>query len=79
LNITDDDLASWKGILKQYVSDQKKTPEYWMNAISMRYLDGKDFTTGCNAKIDAVTADDIRNLLTSLAEGSRVEYIIERK
>ena len=79
LNITDDDLASWKEILKQYVSDQKKTPEYWMNAISMRYLDGKDFTTGCDAKIDAVTADDIRNLLTSLAEGSRVEYIIERK
>ena len=77
LNITDDDLASWKGILKQYVSDQKKTPEYWMNAISMRYLDGKDFTTSYTAAIDAVNADGLMRMFSDLNTGSKVEYVVQ--
>ena len=79
LNITEEDLESWKTLLKQYMEDRKNSPEYWLRAISMRYLDRKDFTTSCDVRIDAVTADKIQELLISLAKGSRVEYIINRK
>jgi hypothetical protein len=61
------------------VAEKKKTPEYWLQRISMRYLDGKDFTTGCDAKIDAVTAEKVKTLLSSLVDGSKVEYIISKK
>ena len=79
LKITKEELNAYKALLKKYMSERKKNPEYWLNAISMRYLDSKDFTTGCDAKIDAVTADKVKALLASLVNGSKVEYIISRK
>jgi predicted Zn-dependent peptidase len=79
LNITKEELAAYKALLKKDVAEKKKTPEYWLQRISMRYLDGKDFTTGCDAKIDAVTAEKVKTLLSSLVDGSKVEYIISKK
>ena len=79
LKITKEELGAYKALLKKYISERKKNPEYWLHAVSMRYLDGKDFTTGCDAKIDAVTVDKVKTLLASLVNGSKVEYIISRK
>ena len=79
LKITKEDLDAYKAFLKKDVAEKKKTPEYWLQHISMRHLDGKDFTTGCDAKIDAVTADKVKALLASLDDGSKVEYIISKK
>jgi len=66
-------------MLKKHVAERKKSPEYWQDAISMRYLEGKDFTTGCDARIDMVTVPKVKALLSSLSNGSRVEYIISKK
>lgn len=79
LDITEAELASYKAILKKSMADSRKDPEYWLNAIAMRYLEGKDFTTGCDARIDAVTVEKIRSLISSLSKGSRVEYIINKR
>ena len=79
LEITNEELDMYKALLKKYMAERKKNPEYWLSAISTRYLDGKDFTTGCDARIDAVTADKVKALLGSLVNGSKVEYIISRK
>lgn len=79
LDISKEDLASYKAMLKKYMAERKKSPEYWQDAISMRYLGGKDFTTGCDARIDAVTVSKVKDLLASLVNGSRVEYIISKK
>ena len=56
-----------------------QSPEYWVNAILLRYLEGKDFTIGYDNKIDEVSAEDVRALLKSLDEAGKVEYIIRRK
>ena len=79
LEISDAELSSYKEMLKKYIAERKKDPEYWLEAVSMRYVEGKDFTTGCDARIDAVTVDKVKGLLASLVNGSRVEYIISRK
>ena len=49
-----------------------------MHALSMRYLDGKDLTSGYEAKIDAVTTEKVKMILASLTEASKVEYIIRK-
>jgi predicted Zn-dependent peptidase len=69
-------LAACKAYLKNIMSLDMKDPDYWTDAIALRYLDGKDLTTGYAAKIDAVTADDVKAVFGLLEEGSKVEYII---
>ena len=63
LDIAKEELDAYKALIKKDIAAKKNNPEYWLQAISMRYLDGKDFTTGCDAKIDAVTVDKVRALL----------------
>jgi hypothetical protein len=72
-------LAACKAALKNEVSLEMKSPLYWTNAIALRYLDGKDLTTGYAGHIDAVKAADVRNVLEMLENGSKVEYVITKK
>lgn len=78
LEISDAELSSYKTRLKKGLVLKKSDPEYWTRILTFRYLDGKDLMTGAEAKIDAVTKDDIRKVLALLGDGSRVEYIITR-
>jgi hypothetical protein len=79
VKMSDKELASYRSILKKRIEINKKSPEYWLKAISIRYLDGKDFTTGSDARIDAVSREKVMNILSSLKNGARVEYITNRK
>lgn len=72
-------LAACKAALKNEKSQAMNTPRYWTDAIALRYLDGKDLTTGYMAKLDAVNADDVKNVLGMLEAGSKVEYVIKGK
>ena len=54
-----------------------KEPLYWTNAIALRYLDGKDFTTGNLTRIDAVNAKSVKAIFELLESGSKVEYVIK--
>ena len=78
MEISDETLAECKEALKKIVEVEMTDPAYWTDAITLRYLDGKDLTTGYAAKIDAVTADKVRNVFAVLNEGSKVEYVISR-
>ena len=78
IELTDAELASYKTYLKQKVKRRQEDPEYWQDAISMRYIDGKDFVSGFEARIDAVSINDVKNMLRHLSQGARVEYVINR-
>jgi hypothetical protein len=58
---------------------QMQEPAYWLHAVAMRYLDGKDYTTGLASKVDASSVEDIRKILRLIEKGSCIEYIINRK
>lgn len=79
IDLTDTELASYKALLKQRVKRRQSDPEFWLEAVPLRYLEGKDFTSGYQTKIDAVTREDVIGLLQLLSEGARVEYIIEKR
>ena len=57
---------------------EMKIPFYWLNVISRRHLAGKDFTTSYEARIKSVTVDRVKDILSRLDEGTRVEYIVSR-
>ena len=78
VEITETQLARFKAFLKQSVKSQLDDPEYWHKAIALRYIDGKDFTTGYQAKIDAITIDNVKSMLVQLSKGARVEYVMNR-
>ena len=77
--IPDHMLASCKAYLKSNLAQRMNEPEYWLDAIAKRYLDGKDFTTSYAARIDAVNADRIKAVLAELNNGSKVEYVVNKR
>ena len=74
-----DYIAACKAYMKHKYAVQMKEPAYWLQAMAMRYLDGKDYTTGYASKIDAVTENDVRRILDLLEMGSKIEYIINKE
>lgn len=76
-NITDQQLEQYKAYLKNQMSVDMKNPQYWVNAITARYLDGKDLTTGYAANIDALTKEDVKRVLALIDGGCKVEYVTE--
>ncbi len=79
IEISDDELNAWKTGLKHQIALEMKSPAYWIDAIALRYLIGKDLSTGYAAKIDAVTADKVRSVLAVLGKGCKVEYVTIKK
>ena len=78
LDVTAEDVDKYKAVLKGRLALEMTTPEYWTHAVAMRYMDGKNLTTGYESRIDAVTVDKVKSILASLADASRVEYIIKK-
>lgn len=72
-------VAACKDYMKHKYAVMMQEPEYWTQAVALRYLDGKDYTTGYAARIDAVSADDVKKILQLLDKGSKVEYVINKK
>ena len=77
-DVTDGLVKAYKEWLKNDITCRMKSPQYWINAISMRQLEGKDFTTDYKAKVDAVTTAKVKQVLASLNNASKVEYIISK-
>ena len=78
VELTETELSSYKALLKQMVRSRLQDPEYWHEAIALRYIDGKDFTTGYQARIDAITVADVKEMLGMLSKGARVEYVMNK-
>ena len=73
--IGENELKHYKAYLKHFLGLEMKDPRYWVDAITVRYLDGKDFTTGYAAAIDALTEADIKKVFSLIDKGSKVEYV----
>lgn len=78
MEVTEEQLNMYKTLLKNEIAASMKDPLYWTRAIARRYLDGKDWTTGYQAKIDAVTAGQVKAILASLDDGCKVEYVTRK-
>lgn len=77
-DVSKQDVETFKGHLKERMKGEMNEPFYWLNVISRRHLSGKDFTTNHEAKINAVTAEKVKEMLSEIGKGTRVEYIVSR-
>lgn len=75
-NISDSDLAMYKTSLKNSLESRQADPEYWVDVISRRFADSKDLHTDYSAKIDDVTADQVRSVIAALNGSGKVEYAV---
>jgi len=71
-----DHVAACRKYLKHAHSVRTREPSWWLYPIAMRYLDGKDYTSYYDDKVDAVDASDVAEILSLLCSGSRIEYIV---
>ncbi len=79
IEITGGELNQYKETLKHSIAQQMNSPEYWVHAIALRYLDGKDFSTSYASRIDAVTPDKVMSIFNLLDAGCKVEYVTTKK
>ena len=67
-------MTSVRTYVKHDKFKEKELPSYWLHAIALRYLDGKDFTSGYEAKVDAVSAAKVGALILSMEDGFRSSF-----
>jgi hypothetical protein len=77
--IADVQVNACKAWLKHHHTMRMQSPEYWVDAVLLRHLDGKDFTSGYDERMDEVSPEDVKELLSKLNAAGKVEYIIRRK
>lgn len=70
-----DMLKMYKSILKDRDTSRRSSPEYWPEEITRRYSEGKDITTKYKERIYSVTSELVDQMLQSLLDGGKVEYI----
>ena len=67
--------ASKATLLARYEKDLAD-PEVLVDLALLRYSVGKDCVTGYKDKINAVTPDSVREILSALEDGGKVEFVI---
>jgi predicted Zn-dependent peptidase len=71
------ELAACKSLLANEYSANMADPAKYADSILMRYSAGKDVLTDYAARINGVTADNVKQIFGSLSEGMRIEYVVK--
>ena len=69
-------LASSKAALLSVLDTSVTDPAFLTEAAMMRYSAGKDMVTGYKSKVGAVTPASVKEVLSALDSGSKVEYVV---
>ena len=69
-------LAASKATFLAGLESRMSDPESFVEAAMVRYSLGKDMVTGYKSKAGAVTAASVREILSALDSGSKVEYVV---
>ena len=76
MTVPDDRIALYRDIVKNNVLSLQQDPQYWIEAVRMRYSFGKDLNTKYAEKTDAVTGETVKEIISMLNSGSKVEYVV---
>lgn len=74
--VTKQDLSAWQANVTASANAVQNTPEALVDAVLFRYSMGKDFVTGRDSQIKSINDARIREILSALAGGGRVEAIV---
>lgn len=71
------ELAACKQTISNSVATAMADKEQYISTLLMRYTCGKDMLTGFAAKVNAVSADSVKQIFNALLTGTRIEYAVE--
>lgn len=74
--MSDARLKELKAELKNNARELEASPEFWAEMAAIRYVDGKDLVTRYSEKLEAATAEQVRQLIDKLYNGGKVEYVV---
>lgn len=74
--LSDESVAASKAEILHRFEMAVLQPETLVDAALMRYSIGKDIVTGYKEKIGSVTPRSVREFISAIQEGSKVEYIL---
>lgn len=69
-------LKAFKARLNNEYGIDAGSADHWRDALVIRYADGRDFSTKIADRMNAVTAEQVMDVLRKLVEGSRIEYVV---
>jgi len=75
-NLSNAELQSYKALLTNNMQSEVKTSSFMVDALQTRLLDGKDIMSDYTNKIKAVSADMVKEILSSLNNGYKIEEVI---
>lgn len=75
-SIRDDEMKLWRGQLENEVTLERKSREGIVDAVIVRYSQGKDIVSKSSDKAKSVSLDAVRQVLSAISTGGRVEYIV---
>lgn len=76
ISLSDRDMKAFKTRLISEYESSLANPEGVIDAVLIRYSDGRDVVTGYKDAINSVSKDSVKETLSLLSEGADVEYII---
>ena len=71
------DLDACKALLVNDYSTHLSAPDPYVDAVLLRYSNGKDVISNHAARIRSVTADRVLGVFRALSEGLRIEYVVK--
>ena len=71
------DLSAWKAMVLSGTERDLSAPETIVSSVVARYGIGKDLVTHYKEGINGITAEKVADMVRSVAEGGRVEMIVE--
>ena len=69
-------VADAKAVVQAAAGSQLSDPDCLVEAALIRYSAGKDMVTGYNTRMNAVTPASVKEILSALDAGSKVEYVV---
>ena len=76
LEVSESEIKAFKEELLNAFDKNMKQPETVIDAVMVRYSDGKDLVSGYKNAVKSVSAAKVREILRQLSEGAGVEYVI---
>ena len=76
LEVSESELKAFKEELLNAFDKDMKQPETVIDAVMVRYSDGKDLVSGYRNAVKSVNAGKVKEILRQLGEGASVEYVI---
>ena len=75
--ISKEEMSACQALLSNEYANSLAVPENYLDAVLLRYSNGKDVLTDYAGRIRSVNADRVKEVFSALSDGLRIEYVVK--